>query len=208
MPDLAAADEPPVEAFRPTSGYWLGWFGVVLFVAVAVEVLVRSRSGSSFAAASALVWGALVMWIGLVRPRVLAFADHVLLRNAFRDTAVPWHLVDGILVRLTLRVYVGDQVHQAASISRGARTGVAGAARRGGPGPLGSLAPSVSTDADLAPPGADYPSYVETRLRDLASQRRAASSGREQVTTSWAPGPTIAFAGLSLLTVVLLVVAW
>jgi hypothetical protein len=207
MPDSSAAEEHPVEAFRPTSGYWLGWCGVALFAVVAVEVLVRSRSGMSLAAASALAWGALVMWIGLVRPRVLAFADHLLLRNAFRDTAVPWHLVDGILVRLTLRVYVGDQVHQAAAISRGARSGVAAAARGRRQGPLGSLAPSLATDADVAPPGADYAGYVETRLRDLATQRRAVSAGREQVTTSWALGPTIAFAALSLLTVVLLLVS-
>lgn len=199
-----------MEAFRPTSGYWLGWAGVVLFAAVAAEVLARSRSGSSLAAASALAWGALVMWIGLVRPRVLAQADHVLLRNAFRDTAVPWHLVDGILVRLTLRVYVGDEIHQAASISRGARPAVGGSTRRRGQGLLGVLAPTAATDpdAEVAPPGSDYAGYVETRLRDLASERRAASAGRDQVTTSWALGPTIAFTALSLLTVVLLVASW
>jgi hypothetical protein len=210
MPDPSAAEEHPVEAFRPTSGYWLGWFGVVLFAAVAAEVLGRSRSGSSLAAASALAWGALVMWIGLVRPRVLARSDHVLLRNAFRDTAVPWHLVDGVLVRLTLRVYVGDEIHQAASISRGARPAVGGSTRRRGQGLLGVLAPTAATDpdAEVAPPGSDYAGYVETRLRDLASERRAASAGRDRVTTSWALGPTVAFAALSLLTVVLLVASW
>ncbi len=211
MPDPSAAEEHPVEAFRPTSGYWLGWFGVVLFAAVAVEVLARSRSGSSLAAASALAWGALVMWMGLVRPRVVAHADHLLLRNVFRDTAVPWHLVDGIMVRLTLRVYVGDEIHQAASISRGARPAVGGSTRRRGQGLLGVLAPTAATDpaatdphADVTPPGSDYAGYVETRLRDLASERRAASAGRDQVTTSWALGPTTAFAALSVLTVVLL----
>jgi hypothetical protein len=210
MPDPSAAEEHPVEAFRPTSGYWLGWFGVVLFAAVAAEVLARSRSGSSLAAASALAWGALVMWIGLVRPRVLARSDHVLLRNAFRDIAVPWHLVDGIMVRLTLRVYVGDEIHQAASISRGARPAVGGSTRRRGQGLLGVLAPTAATDpdVDVTPSDSDYAGYVETRLRDLASERRAASAGRDQVTTSWALGPTVAFAALSLLTVVLLVASW
>jgi hypothetical protein len=205
MPDLPAPDPYPVERFRPTSGYWLGWGGVVGFGLLAAEALAGPRSLTAVAVAAALVWGAMGMWIGLVRPRVLACADHLLLRNAFRDTAVPWHLVDGIVVRLTLKVYVGDDVHQASAVSRSARSiAQGGASRRGGL--LADLAPAAA-DVDLPPSVADYPGYVETRLRDLASQRAAASTGRDRVTTSWATAPTTAFAVLTLLTAALAVAA-
>ena len=206
MPEPPATDPYPVERFHPTSGSWLGWVGVVGFGLLAAESLARARSLSGVAVAAALVWGSLGMWTGLVRPRVLAHADHLLLRNAFRDTAVPWHLVDGIVVRLTLKVYVGDQVHHTSAISRSARSIAGGGAPRRAGGLRSQLLPTAA-EVDITPPGADYAGYVETRLRDLASQRSSASTGRDRVTTSWATAPVTAFAVLSLGTAGLAVAA-
>jgi hypothetical protein len=202
MPDQPSVDPFPVERFRPSSGYWLGWVGVACFGLLAAESLARSRSLAAVALAAALLWGAVAMWIGLVRPRVEAHADHLLLRNAFRDAAVPWHLVDGIVVRLTLKVYVGDHVHHASSISRTARSIVRGGTPRGRSGLMSQLVPAAA-DVDLPAVVADYPGYVETRLRDLASQRSSASTGRERVTTAWATAPVTAFAVLGLVAAVL-----
>jgi hypothetical protein len=206
MPESPATDPHPVERFRSASGYWLGWIGVLGFGLLAVESVAGSRSLSALAVAAALAWGAVVMWIGLVRPRVLARADHLLLRNAFRDTAVPWHLVDGIVVRLTLQVYVGDDVHHASAVSRSARSLAKGGAPRRRERLSSDLVPS-GADVEPPPSTADYPDFVETRLRDLASQRRSASTGRDCVVTAWATVATTAFALLGLVAAALCVAA-
>ena len=171
MAEPPVASSPPVESFRSTGGHLLGWVGIVGFALLAAESASRSWSLPGLATSAGLVWAATVMWVGVVRPRVLAYGDHLLLRSAFRDTVVPWHLIDGIAVRLVLRLHVGDEVLQTGAVSRRARS-----------------APT------LAGAEVDYPEYVETRLRELASQRAEASRSWQAVQRSWAQLPTAIFA--------------
>lgn len=212
MADAPPPDADPVERFRPSSGYWMGWAGVVGFGALAVETLVGSGSAATLATAAGLCWAAMAMWIGLVRPGVRAYGEHLLLRNWFRDTEVPWHLVDGVVVRHTLRVHVGDEVHHGAAISRSARSMRSGGARRsssGGGGGLFGVAGMVDAVAPQPPehthPAQDHAGYVETRLRDLAGQRADASRSRPRVVTRWAVAETTAFVLLTVGTAVLVV---
>ena len=112
---------PEVERFHATSGTWLGWTGVGCLLGCAVLVLWSSTSLGSVAAAIGLCWGALVVWLALLRPTLRAHPDHLLLRNILRDTEVPWHLVDDVAVRHTLRVYVDEEVHHGVAVSRSTR---------------------------------------------------------------------------------------
>lgn len=213
MADERAAGEEPVEHFRPTSGSRVGWVGIVLLLALAVQSL-SGGSLSAVAAAAGLGWCALGLWIGLVRPRVLAYGDHLLLRNELRDAVIPWHLVDGIVVRQTLRVHAGDDVCQCAAISRGARgrprvrraTSTWAGPMFGVEGMVKGLGSTSTADPGVQIT-ADYPDYVETRLRELTSQRVRASSSRPEVTTRWAAVPTAAFAAATAVAAALIGVA-
>ncbi|MDF2966251.1 MAG: hypothetical protein K0Q93_29 [Nocardioidaceae bacterium] len=197
MAEPPVAPAPPVERFRSTAGHLLGWVGIAGFALLAAESASRSWSLPGLATCAVLVWAATVMWVGLVRPSVLAYGDHLLLRSAFRDTVVPWHLIDGIAVRLVLRLHVGDEVLQTGAVSRRARSLAPGGGGAGGSGPmLGGVVDRLSV---AAPDHAtvdhpQYPQYVEMRLRELASQRAEASRSRPAVQRSWARVPTAAFA--------------
>jgi hypothetical protein len=194
MAQSPVASSVPVESFRSTSGHLLGWLGIVGFALLAVESASGSRSLPGLAACAGSVWAATVMWVGLVRPRVLAYGDRLLLRGALRDTVVPWHLVDGVAVRLTLRLHVGDEVLQTGAVSRSARTLAQGGSRTRSSGP--ALAGVVDRMSAAGPDHTtvDYPQFVETRLRELASRRAGASRSRATVQRSWARLPTATFA--------------
>jgi len=216
MADAPAAGQHPVEHFSPTSGYWLGWAGIVGFGVLAAVSLAGSRSLPAVATAAGFAWAALLMWIGLVRPRVLARADHLLLRNEFRDTVVPWHLIDGIVVRTTLRVHVDDKVVHGAAVSRSMRSMRSGGQSQPRTGGLLTFGAErmVADMVPDAPPqqlpqiAADYPGYVETRLRELASERAEASESLPAVTTRWALLETVVFALASMVVVGLVVAAF
>lgn len=195
-----------VERFGTWSGVGLGWAGVVGFSALAVTELLRASSAGGYAIAGWLAWVALLMYVGLVRPRVEAHDAHLLLRGSFRDVEVPWHLIDGIEVRHTLRVHVEDDTHHSPVVTRAGRS-------RGRDGPAGaglavgrmaeSVAPQPTTDPARRP---DSASIVEMRLRDLASERRGASTDRDRVRTRWAAetcavGAVVTIAALALVVV-------
>lgn len=199
MAEPPVASSPPVESFRSTSGLLLGWGGIVGFALLAAESAARSWSLPGLAVSAGLLWAATVMWIGLVRPRVLAYGDHLLLRSPLHDTVVPWHLVDGITVRLTLRLHVGDEVLQTGAVSRRARSLAQGGAGAGRSGPTLAGVVDRLSPAGADHPTADYPGYVETRLRELASQRGEASRPLPAVQRSWARTPTTVFALVTVL---------
>ncbi len=208
------ADALPVERFHPTSGVWLGWAGIAFLLGSAVVVLWSSTSVVSVATAIGLCWGALVVWLTLVRPTLRAHADHLLLRNILRDTEVPWHLVDDVVVRHTLRVYVDDEVHHGVALSRSTRQML----RQGQPNaPRGllNIIGSRSMEEHAQSPtlsgtyqsSMDYPDFVEIRLMELASKRAEASRQRDAVTQRWATIVTATFVLLTLLTLAMIVLA-
>jgi hypothetical protein len=180
---------------------------------LAAVSLTGPRSLPTLATAAGFAWLALLMWIGLVRPRVLAYGDHLLLRNELRDTIVPWHLIDGIVVRHTLRVHVDDKIVQGAAVSRSLRSMRSGGRPQSRGGGLLTFGAERMV-SDLVPeappeqapqPTDDYPGYVENRLRELAGERAQDSQSLPAVTTHWARLETAVFILASLAVVGLIV---
>jgi len=205
---------PEVERFHATSGTWLGWAGVVCLLGCAVLVLWSSTSLGSVAATIGLCWGALVVWLALLRPTLRAHPDHLLLRNILRDTEVPWHLVDDVAVRHTLRVYVDEEVHHAVAVSRSTRQML----RQGRPDSPRSVLNVLGnrsmesfanspTLSDTYQSSMDYPDFVEVRLMELAAKRAELSRQREAVTRRWSIVLTTTLVVLTVLTVGLIVLA-
>ena len=204
----------PVERFHPTVGRVLGVVGAV---ALSLGALLTAFAGSTWAAAAAvagMAWGALVVYVALIRPTVHAYDDHLLLRNMLRDTEVPWHLVDDVAVRQTTQVYVDDEVHHGIGVGRSARQMVRSVHRErfdrsGGFLGLGGVRdlsdrPTLEHAASTA---MSYPDYVEIRLLELAKERGPGSTGRHRVERHWVPVETAGLAVLGVIFVLLVVIA-
>jgi hypothetical protein len=177
-----------VERFSPTVGRWMGVFGAACLLLAALLTAWLGQSASAVVACVVLLWGALVVHIALIRPTVHAYDDHLLLRNMLRDTEVPWHLIEDVAVRQTTQVYVGPAIHHGIAIGRSARQMVRqhhrerldGSGAMLGMGRLAALADQRTLEHS-ASTAASYPTYVETRLAELAGQQKVASRERARL---------------------------
>jgi hypothetical protein len=174
-----------VHAFKPTSGTLLGFLGLAIAGLVVVLVVLGERSllGLRTALGAALV--ALFLWMVLLRPRVTAYADTLLLRNMASDVRIPLASIDDVGVRHTLNVHVDDQRYSCPGIGRSTRSMVRaqhGAARS---------------------PEQDYVSFVETTIEELArAARRDGRGDPAPVRRSWAV-PELVAGGVLVVALVL-----
>lgn len=155
MPARPSPARPaPVHAFKPTSGTILGFVGLAIAGLVVVLVLLGERSvmGLRTALGAALV--ALFIWMVLLRPRVTAYAETLVLRNMASDVHVPLAAIDDVAVRHTLNVHVDDQRYSCPGIGRSTRSMVR--AQHGG---------GRSSEQD-------YVAFVETTIEELSRAAR------------------------------------
>lgn len=167
-PSSPASSSPgaqqPVHAFRPTSGTVLGVIGLVVAGAVIVLVLVNERNVRGLEAALIAGVAAVLIWMVLLRPRVTAYSRELVLRNMASDTYLPLAEVDGVVVRHQLNVWVGGRRFTCPGIGRSTRSMV----RDKGRGPV-------------EPERADYATFVENTIEELArSARRDQQGGAQQ----------------------------
>ncbi|MGE5285795.1 MAG: PH domain-containing protein [Micromonosporaceae bacterium] len=73
---------------------WYVW--LVFAAANLIDLAVRGRDHSSAVIAAVLVLITGVAYVAMRRPRIIADADSVLLRNPLRDIRVPWGVVTGV----------------------------------------------------------------------------------------------------------------
>ena len=178
----ASASAQPVHSFKPTSGTAVGLLG--LLTAVFVIVLAASTERTLFGLRAGIIaaLAGLLAWMTLLRPRVKAYADTLMLRNMASDTYLPLARIDNVLVRHTLNVWVDDRRYSCAGIGRSTRS-IARARARG----------------PEAVQGDDYVTFVETTIEDLArSARRDLRGAAPPVRTQWAIPELVALAVLTL----------
>ena len=193
----------PVQTFRPTNGALLGWVALVAAAAVALVAVVQEPDllGVRVALGAALV--ALLVWVALLRPRAVATADTLVLRNLVSDTHVPLARVDAAVVRQVLQVWVGEECYRCTGIGRSARSLMG---RRNHGGALAALGleqvdrriGAAGAGGDIGS-GADYATFVETRIEELArTARRDARTEPPSVRRVWARLELAAVAVLSV----------
>ncbi len=183
----------PVHAFKPTSGTLLGIAGLVAagLVVVLAAVTDHSVMGLRTALGAALV--ALLIWMVLLRPRVTAYADTLVLRNMATDVRIPLAAIDDVAVRHVLHVWVGDERYTCAGIGRSTRSMV----RASGGGP------HAAAGAETSSGNRDYVTFVETSIEQLAgAARRDAGEDRGTVRRRWAV-PELVAAGVLVVALVL-----
>lgn len=166
----APASAQPVHAFKPTSGTAVGFLG--LLAAVLVIALAATTERTTFGLRTGIVaaLAGLLAWMTLLRPRVRAYADTLMLRNMASDTYLPLARIDTVLVRHTLNVWVDDRRYTCPGIGRSTR----------------SMARARGRGAEAAQ-GDDYVTFVETTIEDLArSARRDLRGEPPPVRKQWA----------------------
>jgi hypothetical protein len=194
MAETRATDtEEPLERFKPTSGMFVGWLGVVLAVLVVIYVAVEARSLEGLRVALAALLAGVVVWMTQIRPRATAYRDHLVLHGSVRDVTVPYALIDDVVLGQTLNIWVGGKRLVCVGIGRSLGMDVRGKARSHGTGLFGTgrVAGMDLTPGGTPPPRAPavaYHEFVVDRIRDLvaASSRRPRGEGSLAVRRRWA----------------------
>lgn len=159
-----------------STGWWFGWL-VVGLAALAVAALLAGDPVGDRDAIAIILLVALVTWVTLVRPRVVAHANGVLLRNMLHDIFVPWSKIERARVLQTLHVVTDDASFQGLGVSRSARSIAKQNHGRSsmvfpasGAGLFGAEAgPRQRTGSSVRPPTEiAYQDYIETVIRDRA----------------------------------------
>jgi uncharacterized short protein YbdD (DUF466 family) len=165
----------PVERFKPTNGFVMGYAGLALVVLTIGYLIVSQHTlvGLRVGLASALF--GVVVWVTQVRPRAAAYPRTLLLRNALRDVEVPLGLVDDVSVRQTLNVWVGDERYVCIGIGNSVRSMVK-TKKKDRPSMLGaSRWHEFSERAEKAAPdqtAMSYTTWVTTRIEELVEKEK------------------------------------
>lgn len=147
--------DPKVERFQPTSGRIMGAIALVIAAAVVVIGVVDRDHGYPLSVVlGAVVFGILV-WAAMLRPRVWATEDHLVMRNMLHTARIPLAAIEQVAVRQVLAVSAGEQRYVSPAIGRSFRQTVKSNRRT----------EQSATES--------YPVFVEERISRLAEDARA-----------------------------------
>lgn len=111
-----------VQRYGPTTGSFSGWLGIALAVLAAVGVPVSSPDTIGFLISALAAAGGLLVWMLMLRPRVVLAAPHTVeLRNVVSSWVVPLAAVTGIEVRHLTRIETADGVFEGIGVGRTVR---------------------------------------------------------------------------------------
>jgi Bacterial PH domain len=96
---------PPPETYRSPLALVVWWVWLAFAVANLIDIAVQGHDRLSLEAAAALVLVTGIMYVGALRPRVIAATRGIVVRNPLRDHRVPWTSVSNVDVRDLLRVH-------------------------------------------------------------------------------------------------------
>ena len=148
----------------------MGTAGLSAAFVVAVAALVTDQSATGLRVALGAGVAGVLIWMVLLRPRVTAYADTLVLHNMASDTYLPLAGIESAAVRLTLHVWVDGRRHTCPGIGRSTRS-MMRSQRRG-----------AGTTGDE-----DYASFVESTIEDLArSAKRDLRGDLPPVRREWA----------------------
>ena len=165
---VSGADEP-VERFQPTSGRIMGTIALVLAGAVIVIGLLDREHGFPLPVVLGAAVFAILVWSAMLRPRVWATADELVMRNMLHTAHIPLAAIEQVAVRQVLAVSAGERRFVSPAIGRSLRQ---------------TLKSNRTQDAQPAATQS-YPVFVEERISQLAddarSQRGVRRFSEEQV---------------------------
>ncbi len=150
----------PVERFHPTSGRITGVLGLVLVAAVVVMGLVDRARGFPLPVLAGALLGGVLIWAAMLRPKVWATADELVLRNMLHTDHLPLAAIDRVVVRQVLVVSAGEERYVSPAIGKSRRS----SQLAGRPDRRSAAAARVEPS---------YPDFVAERIAQLAEDARA-----------------------------------
>lgn len=170
----------PVERFKATSGFFAGYTGLA-FSAVTVGYMVLSvHTLTGLRVALGMTLFGVVTWMTQLRSRAVAHPDHLLLKNSARDAVIPLTLIDGVTVRQTLNVWVGEKRYVCIGIGTSFRS-IFKSRKKSTPSLLGmSRMREFSEMAERAAPDQSamaYEAFVVTRIEELVEKAKKEAGG-------------------------------
>jgi hypothetical protein len=188
---------PEIETFATPAGRYLGY--IVVGAAFVLCLLgLKSQGTGAFGLMGFCVAFSALAWVTLIRPRVTAHRNGLVLRNMLRDTFVPWASIKSCRVSQTLQIGTRDKVYHGLGLTKSARQASREQRQRrsGGRTILGpnlgmssmASAPTISdkpTDGLIVDKakeqqiGGSYFSHAEQRIETLAQQGAPKTRGEE-----------------------------
>lgn len=174
--------EAPVERFKPTSGLFVGYAGMVGAVVALGYVAVRVHTTTGLLVGLAAVFLGTAVWVTQLRPRATAYRHHLLLRGSLRDWLIPLRRIDAVTVGHTLNVWVGERRFVCIGIGSSLRAMAKSRRRRKDrPSLLGtSRWHEFAERAERAAPdqtAMSYDRFVVTRIEELVEQAKKEPGG-------------------------------
>ena len=158
----------------------------------------KSQGTDAFGLVGFCIAFAALAWVALIRPRVTAHQNGLLLRNMLRDTFLPWATIKSCRAAQTLQIGTRDKVYHGLGLTKSARQAsreAAPAGQRAGrsSAPTSGCRSMASAPTMPASPtdglivnkaqqeqiGGSYFSHAEQRIETLARQGASKTAGPE-----------------------------
>ncbi len=199
-----------VQKFKPTGGVAIGYISLVVLGACVALAVVTEPNIFGIRVVLVLLLLMMLAWVALLRPRAEATATTLRLRNLFSEHHVPLAHIDAVAVRQMLVVWIGEDRYTCVGIGRSARQLMGNKRKRGPMAVLGIEQTddrmAIGQTAEIGD-GADYATFVETRIEDLArTAKRDLGEQSPEVRREWARPEIVGLAGLSVAFVASLVI--
>jgi hypothetical protein len=171
-----------------------GWSGLVVAVGAVLWVAFREHSSTGLSIALGAVFGAVLIWVTLFRPRVTAYPEDLLMHGSVSDTVVPYALIDRVSLGQTLNIWVRGKRHVCTGIGGSATRDMREQVRLRGQGGLFAVnrvtqIAGAGDEVTAQRAAISYHDFVVTRISELvarAKARPAPEDGPPRVRRQWA----------------------
>ncbi|MFC4531417.1 PH domain-containing protein [Sphaerisporangium dianthi] len=203
------------QIFRSKIAWVLGWVWIVFAALNTADLVAHGTIPTALVAGAVLAVLTAAVFVGCLRPAILAREDGILVRNPLRNHFVPWKAVDGIHVSHAIIIESGDDsvrcwTPQASARERAkaVRRGSAGVPAKAGRYP--ATQPQVSKaeqSAAEAMAGRTHADWVAQQLTELAEKKARATGEKQPATATWSPSALGVLAAALILVIAALIVS-
>ena len=158
-----------VEKFAPNGGTVIAVLGGLVALGFVVGWIFDSDGVPLWVPAIAL-FGAVVLYISTVRPRVMVRDRELVLRNMLTTVHLPLASIEEIAVRQVMAVRAGGKRYVCAGVGRTLRQAMKGSAVQRAREEMGGLRAEMAKAT--REPGMNYADFVEIRIQELVNEDR------------------------------------
>lgn len=180
----SAGDTPGSQVYRSSVAVVIWWAWLVFAVGNLIDLAVQGRDHLSAEAAAALLVVTGIAYATALRPRVIASAQGITVRNPLRDHQLAWQAVAQVDLGDLLRVHCAGpgrgRVIQAWAIQASRRSRDMAAMRPGSGGLATGSRPAARTAPRAPGPGAVHRAETERIVRALNDRAEREQADQEE----------------------------